>query len=211
MIWELTIDSRFYPAIFNCQFVKADIALLNELRGIDVFFIIFSGALIFFMQTGFAMLCSGSVRSKNVQNVILKNILDACGGAIGFWFFGYAFAYGGEDPDTVTFIGNKHFLLHDSTIYFQKWFFNFSFAATTATIVAGTIAERCQMIAYLGYSLLITGFVYPVVVHAVWSESGFLSAFNTNPLLGYGMIDHAGSGVVCVGCKFNCCEPVFHV
>ena len=53
-----------------------------------VFFIIFAATLIFLMQTGFAMLCTGSIRSKNVQNVMLKNLLDACGGAIGFWSFG---------------------------------------------------------------------------------------------------------------------------
>ena len=29
------------------------------------------GALVYFMQTGFAMLCAGSIRAKNVKNVIL--------------------------------------------------------------------------------------------------------------------------------------------
>jgi len=164
--------------------------------GVDVFFIIFAATLVFLMQTGFAMLCAGSIRSKNVQNVMLKNLLDACGGAIGFSSFGFALAYGGEDPTTISFIGSKHFFLHGATHLYHKWFFNFSFAATTATIVAGAISERCQMAAYLGYSLLVTGFVYPVVVHSVWSESGFLSAFNDDPLWGSGMIDYAGSGVV---------------
>ena len=45
----------------------------------------FQGALVFFMQAGFAMLCAGSVRQKNVKNIMLKNLLDACGGALGFW------------------------------------------------------------------------------------------------------------------------------
>ena len=30
------------------------------------------GALVFFMQAGFAMLCAGSVRRKNTQNTMLK-------------------------------------------------------------------------------------------------------------------------------------------
>lgn len=76
------------------------------------------------------------------------------------------------------------------------WFFQFAFAATSATIVAGTLAERCQMTAYLSYSLFLSAFVYPVVVHSIWSNNGFLSANNSNPLWGVGMIDFAGSAVV---------------
>jgi len=33
----------------------------------------------FFMQAGFAMLCAGSVQAKNLQNTLMKNIIDACG------------------------------------------------------------------------------------------------------------------------------------
>ena len=39
--------------------------------------IIFTSILMFVMQAGFAMLCAGSVRTKNVRNTILKNFLDA--------------------------------------------------------------------------------------------------------------------------------------
>jgi Amt family ammonium transporter len=47
------------------------------------------------------------------------------------------------------------------------------------------------------YTFLISAWVYPVVVHWVWSPNGWLSAFNTaKPLFYSGMIDFAGSGVV---------------
>lgn len=39
--------------------------------------LVFSAALVFFMQAGFAMVCAGAVRKKNVQNTMLKNLLDA--------------------------------------------------------------------------------------------------------------------------------------
>lgn len=74
--------------------------------------------------------------------------------------------------------------------------FQVAFAATASTIVAGTLAERCQMVAYLCFSVALTAFVYPVIVHAVWSNNGFLSPFGVDPLWGTGMIDFAGSGVV---------------
>lgn len=76
------------------------------------------------------------------------------------------------------------------------WLFQFAFAASAATIVAGTLAERCQMAAYLCYSVTLTGFVYPVVAHSIWSPQGFLSADSVNPLWGVGVIDFAGSAVV---------------
>lgn len=154
------------------------------------------------MQAGFAMLCAGSVRQKNVKNIMLKNLLDACGGAIGFFTIGFAFAYGDPDPDDKTFIGSQYFFLHDFHSY-ASWFFQFAFAATAATIVAGTVAERCKMAAYLCYSVFLTGFVYPVVVHSIWSTSGFLTAFRgADSFREVGMIDFAGSGVVHMTGKF---------
>jgi ammonium transporter, Amt family len=166
--------------------------------GLDVFYLLFAATMVFFMQAGFAMLCAGSVRQKNVKNIMLKNILDACGGALGFWSVGYAFAYGGADPTKKAFIGNQGFFLANFTSGGDliSWFFQFAFAATAATIVAGTVAERCKFEAYLCYSLMLTGFVYPVVVYSIWSSSGFLTAFNENPAFGVGMHDFAGSGVV---------------
>jgi Amt family ammonium transporter len=164
-------------------------------------------SLVFLMQAGFAMVCAGCVQKKNIQNSMLKNLLDACGAAVGFYCFGYAFAFGGSTASgsPTTFIGNTNFFLmgiEDNFLYKGTiqansfWLFQFAFAATAATIVAGTLAERCQMSAYLCYSFLLTSFIYPVAVHAVWSPNGFLSPLNANPLFGVGMIDFSGSGVV---------------
>jgi ammonium transporter, Amt family len=111
---------------------------------------------------------------------------------------GYAFAFGGDDQegaaDRKTFIGTTDFAGVGSSSAF--WFFQYTFSATSVTIVAGTLAERCQMVAYLCYSLVVGGFVYPVVAHSIWSVSGFLSNSNNDPFLGSGAIDFAGSGVV---------------
>jgi cytochrome bd-type quinol oxidase subunit 2 len=57
-------------------------------RNFHALLLVVCGAMIFFMQTGFAMLCAGSVRLKNVQNTMLKNLLDACGAAMAFFLVG---------------------------------------------------------------------------------------------------------------------------
>jgi len=178
--------------------------VINELLEQDVedenytsrIFLVYSAALVFFMQAGFAMICAGSVRKKNVGNSMLKNLLDACGTAIAYFCFGYAFAFGdGSNPNG--FIGTTNFFLIDVDNY-AFWMFEYAFSAASATIVAGTLAERCQMAAYLCYSLVLAGFVYPVVSHAIWSPHGFLTSSpeKENKLFDSGVIDFAGGGVV---------------
>lgn len=100
-------------------------------------FMMFATTLVFFMQGGFAMVCAGSVRRKNVQNTVLKNLLDLCGSAISFYSIGYAFAFGSNNSNkNVTFIGTSNFLIldmvHDESGFeYCKWLFQCAFAATS--------------------------------------------------------------------------------
>ena len=72
----------------------ADLAVAK--KETDTFYILFAGCLVFLMQCGFATLEAGSVRDKNVRNVLLKNALDACVGAIVWYLFGYGIATAGN-------------------------------------------------------------------------------------------------------------------
>lgn len=183
--------------LIKCISDASESSATNVTSGLDTFYLLWAGALVYFMQTGFAMLCAGSIRSKNVSNVILWNLLDSCGGGLAFWACGYAFAYGGDNEGgPTTFIGNTNFFLMNDDIGFESWFFQFAFACALSSIVAGTIAERTQMRAYLCYSFFLVGFVYPVVAHAFWSPNGFLSTAAKDPLFGAGVVDLAGSGPV---------------
>ena len=160
----------------------------------DKLWVLLSGFLVFFMQGGFTMLEAGMVKSTNVQNILFKNIMDVCLGAISFFLLGFCFAYG-DDADSNGFIGINDFAL--SSKNYNGFFFQWAFAATAATIVSGSVAERCRLDAYFVYTLALTTWVYPVVVHWIWSNSGWLNGFVVeNALIEGGVIDFAGSGVV---------------
>ncbi|KAL3655295.1 Thioredoxin amt13 [Castilleja foliolosa] len=166
---------------------------------INTIYLLFSAYLVFVMQLGFAMLCAGSVRAKNAMNILLTNVVDAVVGSLSYFLFGFALAFG-ESPNKNPFIGTTHFALKDiptSTYDYSFFLFQWAFAIAVAGITSGSIAERTQFSAYLIFSFVLSGFVYPVVAHWVWSSSGWLSPSSSGPLLfGSGAIDFAGSGVV---------------
>ena len=57
---------------------------IQEIRlSLDSVWVVLGGILVFFMQAGFALIESGSVRSKNTINVLMKNYMDACLGGLG--------------------------------------------------------------------------------------------------------------------------------
>jgi len=161
----------------------------GEKTNLDLVWYLTCAALVFFMQAGFALLEIGSVSQKNVSNILFKNLADICIGALMWFFLGWGFSSADGDASTNEFIGVTDFGVKSSG--FEDFFYSFAFAATAATIVSGSVAERCKLEAYFVYTLVITGFIYPVVVFWVWSGDGWLSFGKKN-----GIIDFAGSGVV---------------
>ncbi|MSQ12319.1 MAG: ammonium transporter [Dehalococcoidia bacterium] len=173
--------------------------------GLNFTWTLMTGFLVFFMQAGFAMLGAGLLRVKNTVNYLTKSFMDFCMTGISFWAFGFAFMFGGSGAvigsaaagglDTGnTFIGGSGFFLsgdaYDVTTI-AYWFFQMVFAATAATIVAGMVAERMKITAYLAYCFIIGALIYPIYGHWIWG-GGWLATLD----LGSGARDFAGSGVV---------------
>ncbi len=155
-------------------------------RHLDSLWVSVSTYLVFFMQAGFAFLEAGSVRDKNVQNILIKNVLDICACTLVWWLIGYGLAYGTSGDD---FIGMDKFIINnfEGVHDYRDWMFQWAFAGTATTIVSGCLAERTKIIAYLLYSLIITAFIYPVVVNWTWG-GGWLAK--------RGYLDFAGSSIV---------------
>eukprot|EP00614_Pseudopedinella_elastica_P027744 CAMPEP_0172616228 /NCGR_PEP_ID=MMETSP1068-20121228/62787_1 /TAXON_ID=35684 /ORGANISM="Pseudopedinella elastica, Strain CCMP716" /LENGTH=512 /DNA_ID=CAMNT_0013421589 /DNA_START=35 /DNA_END=1573 /DNA_ORIENTATION=- len=179
-----------------------DTSLTAEL---NTMWLLIGAILVFFMQTGFAMLEAGSVATRITNTILLKNVMDASLGAVIFAAVGYGFAYGDTSGHGVghRVIGKTLFFLEDKDFsdgtgyLWASWLFQWAFAATTATIVSGAVAERVTFGAYLCYSIVLITLVYPVVVCAMWSSEGWATSWRDgDKLFGCGAVDFAGSGVV---------------
>jgi Amt family ammonium transporter len=160
----------------------------------NIMWLLLTGFLVFFMQAGFALVESGLTRAKNAVNIMMKNLLDFCFGAVLFWAVGYAVMYSSGDSNYLGFDKALAFLgtanaPTDAAGYATSaaWLFQVVFAATAATIVSGAMAERTKLISYIVYSCFISAVVYPISGHWIWG-GGWLGDL--------GMRDFAGSTVV---------------
>jgi len=152
-------------------------------QNIDSLWVGVSTILVFFMQAGFAILESGSVRSKNSQNMLFKNLIDICITTLLWWFVGYGMAYGSGK-----FIGTDLFNTQDFTSSnYRDWLFQWAFAGTTMTIVSGCMAERTAIHGYMVLAVIMNTLIYPWIVHWTWG-GGWLAEG--------GFTDFAGSGIV---------------
>jgi Amt family ammonium transporter len=141
---------------------------------LDNVFILVAAVLVILMQAGFALVEAGLTRAKSVANIMMKNLIDFCAGAVAFLALGFAIAYGGSLDGFGKFFGADGFFLGDGAFTYGNLtpavFFTFqvAFAATAATIVSGAMAERTKFAAYLIYSFVISLIIYPVVVRWQW-------------------------------------------
>lgn len=153
-----------------------------------------SGFLVMFMAAGFAMLEAGLVRSKNVATICLKNVSLYAVAGILYYVVGYNLMYGGESAFIGTFSiwspDDGAALAGDFSAGYaagSDWFFQMVFVATAASIVSGALAERSKLWPFLAFTLVLSGFIYPIAGSWQWG-GGWLSEM--------GFYDFAGSTLV---------------
>ena len=126
------------------------------------------GFLVFWMAAGFAMLEAGLVRSKNVTTQLTKNIALFALAAIMYWLVGYNIMYPGDNWILQGVFGSiapkdiKSSIDAGGYSNASDFFFQLMFCATTASIVSGTLAERIKLWPFLIFTLVLTGFIYPL-------------------------------------------------
>ena len=156
------------------------------------------------MCAGFAMLESGSVRTKNASVVCLKNIgLFSIAGLayyavgynlmyvdVGSWIGSFTFSYGPSAQEIALLKGDtsvEHMVAGTGHAGMANWFFQMAFVAGAASIVSGTLGERVKLWSFFLFTLLLTACIYPIVGAWTWG-GGWLGQM--------GFKDFAGSTVV---------------
>ncbi len=147
---------------------------VNELSyAMNTLFFVISGAMVMWMAAGFTMLEAGSVRTKNVTEILTKNVALFAVASISYLFVGYELMYGWNEMDT-------------HSIY-SDFFFQMVFVATAMSVVSGAVAERKKLWSFLVFSAIFTAVLYPIVGQWTWG-GGWLAE--------RGFSDFAGSGIV---------------
>ena len=156
-------------------------------------------ALVFFMHTGFAFLEIGLTRQKNTINILFKNIFIITAGLLLYYAWGFNMMYPGFEEGSSGIFGfagwgiaaPENGMTPDYADGGYTWWTDFlfqgMFAATAATIVSGAVAERIKIGAFMIFTVIYVGLVYPIVGAWKWG-GGFLDA--------WGFYDFAGSTLV---------------
>ena len=182
----------------------AEIALIDQMPFIlNSLIMIIGGILVFWMAAGFAMLETGLVRTKNATAQLTKNVTLFAVACFTYYLIGYQIMYPGDawlvdgvfgalglaalEPVGVAAadVGDIGYASTSSDFFFQVMF-----AAATASIVSGAVAERIKIWPFLVFTLIITALIYPIQASWHWG-GGFFSTFGEN-----GFQDFAGSTTV---------------
>ena len=175
---------------------------IQEIKiAIDTAWILIMGLLVFFMNTGFAMLETGFCRAKNAVNMLSKNITVFFISTIAFWAVGFAlmFALGNKYFGFLNF--NNLFLLSDKELYVSLkninlpleaiFFFQVVFVGTCATIVSGAVAERMRFVSFLIFTLFMSSLIYPISGHWILGK-GILYELGVRDFAGSLMVHTVG-------------------
>jgi len=152
-------------------------------------------ALVFIMHLGFAGVEAGFTQTKNTVNILFKNTLTPAIGLITYFVVGFNLMFPGFAADAAGWFGFGGFGLSDTQglnynegfTYWTAFLFQGMFAATAATIVSGAVAERIKISAYLIFTVIFVGLVYPLIGSWQWGEGA---------LYKMGFYDFAGSTMV---------------
>jgi Amt family ammonium transporter len=176
---------------------------------LDTLYFLLSGMLVMWMAAGFSMLEAGMVRSMNTVEILTKNIALYSIACIMYMLLGYNIMYGdggavvpgfgflvsGDNSVSSVVAGGENAPYYSSIADF---FFQVVFVATAMSVVSGAVAERMKLWAFLFFSVIMTGILYPI--HGYWTwGGGFLSQIGFSDYAGSGIVHMAGAAAALAG------------
>jgi Amt family ammonium transporter len=188
---------------------------VNELvelsYAVDTFYFLICGVLVMWMAAGFTMLEAGMVRAKNTAEILTKNIGLYSIACIMYMLVGYKLMY----PDTASIEGilgqfatlggidnsAEDVIASGGDTYYSglsDFFFQVVFVATAMSIVSGAVAERMKLWSFFAFSVVLTGFIYPVQGYWKWG-GGFLQELGFNDFAGSGVVHLCGAAAALAG------------
>jgi Amt family ammonium transporter len=177
---------------------------------LDTFYFLICGALVMWMAAGFSMLEAGLVRAKNTTEILTKNVALYSIACIMYLVIGYDIMYGGgvflngigldgaSDADALVcavLAESAEAGFDGGAVYSNAsdFFFQVVFVATAMSIVSGAVAERMRLWAFLAFTVVLTGFIYPMEGSWTWNGEAVFGLYTLGDL---GFSDFAGSGIV---------------
>ena len=202
----MKIKNLLLVAIFSLLFVSPSFAAESTVNAetqfvFNTLLFLICGFLVMFMAPGFAMLECGLVTSKSVSSIAAKNIGLYSIAGIMFWLCGYNVAYGISEGG---FIGSFSSwsdgtdFAKDTYAAGSDWYFQMVFAATTASIVSGTLAERIKIWPFFLFVAILTGVLYPIEMGWQWG-GGWLAAKGFSDFAGSTLVHAAGGAAALAG------------
>jgi Amt family ammonium transporter len=191
--------SLFFLNNYRYNFMSTLLSIIVEqpqlINAIDTIWVAICGAIIFFMEGGFALLEAGFVRSKNAMSIIAKVIIDVTFGGIAFYLIGFGIAYGNSNGWFAfdTGITTKDLGLGLTVSNKLFWFIQLGFAIAAISIVSGAVAERMKIWSYAIYVFIFCAVMYPLVANWVWNPNGWLAVRGFNDFAGSAAV-HAMGG-----------------
>ena len=163
---------------------------------LDTVFLVLCGALVLFMQAGFAMLEVGSVRAKNSLNVLTKTGADFCLGTLCFLMIGFSVMFGATWNGL---IGGDFLWLSARDQSSEVWafvLFQTLIAGVATTIATLPMGERTRYRGYLAFTIVFACLIYPLVGHWSWGHLAPGISEGSGWLQARGFQDFAGACVV---------------
>src|ERR1700712_3638419 len=90
--------------------------LVETRTALNIVWTVLCGALVMFMQAGFAMVETGFARRKNVAHTMAMNFLVYSIGVVVYWWTGFALQMGGTPTHST--LGELHGLGRELTVHF---------------------------------------------------------------------------------------------